>query len=188
MHFSYNVLFNLISSLRSLSDPETENECKKRDRKERGRREKEEAENVPYKRNNSPGWVNTIFPRPEDGVPVNSPVLHTNTSSHYYCFLHHVGRPVSYRHGGWQQNHCRPITLSPTVISNSCFLIINIILTYFNDAPNSAGVQQCTLSVPGNEHSVAHENNLTTLETNPILRDDTSGPNYITGTLLHLHH
>lgn len=53
----------------------------------------------------------------------------------------------------------------------SCFLIINIILTYFNDALNSSGIKQCALSVPGYEHSVAHKNNLTTPETNPILED-----------------
>lgn len=118
--------------------------------------------------NSSPGRAHKISPGPEDSVPVNSPVLHMSTLSHYYYFLHHVCWPVSYRHGRWQQNHCRPITRSPTVISNSCFLIINIILTYFNDALNSSGVKQCALSVRGCEHSVAHKNNLTTPETNPI--------------------
>lgn len=112
-----------------------------------------------------------ISPGPEDSVPVNSSVLLMKTLSHYYCFLHHVCWPVSYRHWGWQQTHCRPITNSPTVISNSCFLIINIILTYFNDALNSFSVKQCALSVWGCEHSVAHKNNLTTSETNPIVED-----------------
>lgn len=71
------------------------------------------------------------------------------------------------------------------------FLIINIILTYFNDALNSSGVKQCAFSVPGYEYSVANKNNLTTPETNPYFQgwaDDTSGPNYITWILLHLHH
>lgn len=96
------------------------------------------------------------LPRSEDSVPVNSPLLHIKTLAHYYYFLHHVCRPVSYRHRGRQQNHCRPITNSPAVISNSCFLIISIILTYPDDALNSSCVKQCALSVQGCEHSVAH--------------------------------
>lgn len=39
--------------------------------------------------------IHSLSPGPEDGVPVNSSVLHTNTSSHYYHFLHHVCWPVS---------------------------------------------------------------------------------------------
>lgn len=141
--------------------------------------------------NSSPGTAHKISPGPKDSVPVNSPVFHMKTLLHYYYFLHHVCWPVSYRHGGWQQNHCRPIRNSPTDISNSCFLIINIILIYSNDALNSSGVKQCSLYVQGCEHSVAHKNNLTTPETNPIFRSwaaDTNGPNYITRTLSHLHH
>lgn len=60
---------------------------------------------------------------------------------------------------------------APRSFSNSCSLIINIILTYFNDALNSSEVKQCALSDTGYERSVAHKNNLTTLETNPIFRD-----------------
>lgn len=117
--------------------------------------------------------------------------LHMSTLSHYYYFLHHVCWPVSYRHEGWQLKHCRPIAHCPTVISNSSFLIINIILTYSNDALNSSVGKQCALSVLCYEHSMAHKNNLTTLETNLVFQgwaDDTSGPNYITGIQLHLHH
>ena len=137
-----------------------------REEEGRGRRRKKRKKDIKTE-TSSAGRMRT---RPEDSVPVNSPVLHKNTSSHYYYFLHHVSWPVSYRHGGWQQNHCRPITNSLTVISNSCFRIINIILTYFNDALNSSCVKQCTLSVWGCEHSVAHKNNLTTPETNPFSR------------------
>lgn len=60
---------------------------------------------------------------------------------------------------------------APRSFSSSCSLIINIILTDFNDAPNSSEVKQCALSVPGYEHSAPHKNNLTTLENNPIFRD-----------------
>lgn len=60
---------------------------------------------------------------------------------------------------------------APQSFHNSHFLIINIILTYFNDALNCSGVKQCSLYVQGCEHSVAHKNNFTTPETNPIFED-----------------
>lgn len=60
---------------------------------------------------------------------------------------------------------------APRSFSSSRSLIINIIHTDFNDAPNSSEVKQCALSVPGYEHSAPHKNNLTTLENNPIFRD-----------------
>lgn len=157
-------------------DLKTENGSKSETGRKRKKEEEEYWKNKKTAKknkteNSSSGRAHTVSPQSEDSVPVNSPVLHMKTLSHYYYFLHHVCWPVSYRHRARQQNHCRPITNSPTVISNSCFLIINIILTYFNDALNSSIVKQCALSVRGCEHSVAHKNNLTTPETNPIFKD-----------------
>lgn len=125
------------------------------------------------KRNKSSlGTAHTICCGPDDGAPVNFPLLLMNTLSHYYYFLHHVCRPVSYRHGGWQQKHSGPITRGPPVISSSCFPIINIILTYFSDAPNSSEVKQCALSVPGYKHSVTQKKiNKWTAENNLIFKD-----------------
>lgn len=118
---------------------------------------KQELKSVKETKQAAPLAAHRLHSGRDDGVAVNFPVLHLNTWSHCYHFLHHVCRPVSYRHGGWQQRHSGPITHGPPVIPSSCFLIINIILTYFSGAPHSSEVKQCALSVLGYKHNVTQK-------------------------------